>query len=81
CYKPAELPTTPVEKSLLLLDDGSECIAQVFNYLKRWGIAFIHDPNHRNPASWFYTHNYTNCRVIFHQPLRNISPLKPSEAS
>ncbi|CAM3835944.1 MULTISPECIES: ATP-binding protein [Pseudoalteromonas] len=81
CYKTAELPTTPVEKSLLLLDDGSECIAQVINYLKRWGIAFIHEPNHSNPESWLNPHNYTNCMVIFHQQLSNISHLKTSDAS
>ena len=80
-YAVSALPKTPLHKSLLLLDDGSECIKQVMHYLKRWQVAFIHEPNTNNPTVWLNPQQHSDCVIIYHNQLNHIQRLKTADSS
>lgn len=80
-YKPSQWPTSLNKKQLVILDDGSECIANVVLYLKQWQLDFVHVTDLVNPEQWHNPERYNNSMIIFHHQLANIVQLKAVDAS
>ena len=80
-YRDCELPKTPLQQSLLLLDDGSDCIKQVMHYLTRWQVAFIHETNTLEPTAWCNPQQHNDCVIIYHNHLNHLQQLKTRDSS
>ena len=80
-YRDCELPKTPLQKSLLILDDGSDCIKQVMDYLSRWQVAFIHETNNTEPTAWRNPQQHNDCVIIYHNQLNHLQQLKTADSS